>query len=391
MMREESRGADTAHPAFLKYASDGILFLSFLYISLRIFYDYRAGGNGWKQGDWLINNAAGPVRRGPFGSAIISISDTINLDPLFVVCTIQIALLAALFITFRLLVAEIRNPKVSILLVASPAIFTIFWAADPQGSVRKELIAFLAISLYALGAVRKNWLLLWLGAATFCVGALSHEAMVLFAPTFLALVFSSGLDKESATHALATIALIFCFSVFAFLFAIENSSATDTSKICAALVDKGLSDSICSGAISWLSYDSAYGFQAVISRLGVRSVGGFLISYAAALAPFIYIAWLNERKIIFGAFLILLALPFAPLYFVAVDWGRWMSFHIFSVTTILACAIAKDRLQIQRSPSDYYLLSLVGLGILISPSHTIGIVWGGVARRAASEFQRLLG
>ena len=117
MMREQSKADHTSVlPAFLKYASDGILLLGFLYVSLRVLYDYIAGGNSWKQGDWLINNAAGSIRRGPLGSFIISIDDLVDSNPLFVVSVIQIALLAVLFITFRLLVTKLHNPRISILL-----------------------------------------------------------------------------------------------------------------------------------------------------------------------------------------------------------------------------------------------------------------------------------
>lgn len=391
MMREEVRTADTSDRfLLLKYASDGFLFLSFLYVSLHVLNDYRAGGNGWKQGDWLINNAAGPIRRGPFGSAIISISDWLNLDPLAFVVIIQISLLALTFATFRILVTSMRNPMISIILIMSPAIFVVFWVADPQGSVRKELIAFAGISLYALGAVRANWVLLWLGVVIFLVSNLSHEAMVLFVPTFFAIILFSGLHKTSATHSIASVAVIVSFSIYALLFAMRHTRVDDIYPICAMLTERGLAESICSGAIRWLSYDTAYGFEAVSSRLGVRSLGGFLVAYFAALAPLVYIIWLSEKRMWGLMAVILLALPFVPLYPVAVDWGRWMSFHVFSATIVLACAISTNRFVLQRAPSHYYVWSLVTLGLLISPLHTIGGILGGVPRRIASNLMRLL-
>lgn len=393
MMREKTRETFTSNGlTLLRYASDGILLVSFTYISLRVFYDYQSGGNAWKQGDWLINNAGGLTRRGPFGSTIISISDLTSLSPLLLVSVFQIAFLAVLFLTFRRLALEIRNPKLSLVLISSPAIFTMFWVADPQGSVRKELIAFSGISLYALGLLREKWPLLWVGAAVFCLSTLSHEAMVLFTPMLVALFVLSRLQKTSAVraHALGAIAITLAFSSVALLFALRNSGTADISAICATLTDRGLSESICGGAIAWLSYDSAYGFQAVTSRLGVRSLGGFLVAYLAALAPLLYIVWLSEKRLVVGAALILSALPFAPLYVVAVDWGRWMSFHIFSATIFSVLAIRNGWLPIHRTPSDHHVFSLVALGALISPAHTIGIVWGGAARRAASEFWRLL-
>ncbi len=390
-MREQSMASNTSgRPSRFRTLADVFLSLSFTYISLRVVYDCLIGGNEWKQGDWLINNAAGLIRRGPFGSGIISISDVLGINLLLLVSVIQIALLAVLFIAYRLLITEIRNPKISLLFFASPAIFTVFWVADPQGSVRKELIVFAGVSIYALGALRSNYVLLWLGVVLYCVSTLSHEAMTLFAPTLLAIVYLCELHKDSVTQFAITIATILCFSIFAFFFAISNPGTEDINKICSALTDRGLDDSICSGAISWLSYDSAFAFERVISSLDAQSLGGFLISYVAALAPFSYLIWLSDRRVTSGILLVLLALPFVPLYFFAVDWGRWMSFHVFSINIVLACAIIKNRVEIQRAANDFCVLGLMTLAILISPSHTIGIIWGGAARRAASEFWRLL-
>lgn len=391
MKHQRERASDNSIPhTLLRRVSDVWLFFSFAYISHRVVLDYLRGGNPWKQGDWLINNAAGTVRRGPFGSAIISISDFVNLNPLLLVSAIQLALLAILFFAFRILLAEIRSANVVLLLAISSAIFTVFWAADPQGSVRKELIAFVAITIYANGALQKNWTLLWLGVALFCVATASHEAMVLFAPTFLAIAAFSGLHEESAIHSAGSIATVFCFSAFAFIFAIRFPIVEETTQICAALTARGLNDSICKGAIWWLSKDSAYSFEKVVSAISLRGRGGFLISYVAALAPFAYLIWLSKQRILMCILLILLALPFIPLYIVAVDWGRWMSFHVFSVTVVFACAIIMNRFEIQRSVNQYYVLSLVTLAVLIPPSHTIGGNWGGAVREAGSFFSRLV-
>ena len=391
-MKDGKHQATSASPSsiFLNYTTSAFLILSFLYISLGVFCDYRAGGNSWKQGDWLINNEAGNVRRGPFGSMILSASDFAGSNPLLIVSSIQIIFLAVLFISFRLLADQGRKSPITILILISPAIFTAFWVADPQGSVRKELLAFAGLSLSALAAVRENRLIFWLGVLTFCVSILAHEAMVLFTPTFFGIILVSRLHKTAIAHALSASLIVSLFSLFAFFYAISCSQAIDVIAICAPLIERGLDKEICGGAIKWMAYDSAYGFQAVISKINIRSLGGFLISYAAALAPFLYFIWIGRRSTGSGVILVLLALPFVPLYFIAVDWGRWMSFHIFSAAILLACAMAKDSFPIRRNPSNHHIFLLAIFAFFISPQHTIGIIWGGAVRRAALEFWRLL-
>lgn len=375
---------------FFKYSANTLFFISSVYISLRIIYDYLRGGDPWKQGDWLINNAAGPIRRGPFGSAIISVSDFLNLNPLLIVSIIQISFIIILYISFRKLVTKISNPKIYTILIFSSALFLIFWIADIQGSARKELIAYSSLTLFALGTLSEKKAILWLGVALFCIITISHEAMVLFAPTFLIIAILSDLHKALPNNFGFSIATIFYFSAFSLFLAIRNLQMEDTTEICAALVSRGLDESICGGAIRWLSHDSIYGFEQVISRLNPQSLRDFLISYVAALTPFFYLIWLSNRRALSGAALLLLALPYAPLYIFAVDWGRWISFHTFSCAIVFACAIIKGHIEIQRPVSNFCLLALVVLSILVSPKHTIGAVWGGAARRAISDFWSLL-
>lgn len=47
-----------------------------------LYATWQSGGHAWLQGDWLINLAGGPVRRGPFGEALRVVADTTGLSPL---------------------------------------------------------------------------------------------------------------------------------------------------------------------------------------------------------------------------------------------------------------------------------------------------------------------
>jgi hypothetical protein len=391
-MKDIKHHITSASPSsiFTYYATNAFLIISFIYISLNVYFDYRAGGNNWKQGDWLINNEAGNLRRGSFGSIILSASDIFVSSPLLIVSLIQIMFLAILFISFRLLADQGQKSPLTILILISPAIFTVFWVADPQGSVRKELLAFAGLSLSALAAVREIRLIFWLGVLTFCVSILAHEAMALFTPTFFGIILVSRMHKTAFSHALSASLIVSLISLFTFFYTIIYSQASDVMAICAPLVERGLHKEICGGAIKWTTYDIAYGFQQVTSRVNIWSFGGFLISYVAALAPFLYFIWIGQRSIANIVVLVLLALPFLPLYFIAVDWGRWMSFHIFSAAILLASAMAKDNFPIRRNPSNHHIFLLLIFAFLISPQHTIGIIWGGAVRRAATEFWWLL-
>ncbi|MBV1868965.1 MAG: hypothetical protein KUG69_13835 [Marinosulfonomonas sp.] len=370
----------------IRRATDAYLALSFLYISLRALWDYRSGGNSWKQGDWLINNAGGEIRRGHFGSAIINISDFFGSSPLFIVVFIQIFVLLILFISFRLLVTSVSNPSISVLLLISPAIFTVFWVADPQGSLRKELLSFAGLSLCALAAMRDRKSVFWLGVSFLCVSFIAHEGMIFFVPTFFGILLISNFHQIAPKHTFAASLVVLSFSIGSFLFAINNSRISDITPICAELLDRGLNNTICDGAIKWLAFDSVEGILRIINYIKTENISGVLFAYVVALAPFFYLVRISKEPVRSAIVLVLSALPFVLLFFIAYDWGRWISFYIFSLTILTACALGNRKIQISQNPPIAHIIILVTISFIIVPKHTIGVQWGGVFRRVVEDF-----
>ena len=126
-----------------------------LFIGYLIYQDYTLGGHEWKQGDWLINNMNGAVRRGIMGSAILWFSGVTSLDPILVITTLQ-GLLFGLCIILLSCAIERSNCRHTLwLLVLSPAFFVNFWAVDPDGALRKELIIYLAFSVLLFATTRE--------------------------------------------------------------------------------------------------------------------------------------------------------------------------------------------------------------------------------------------
>ena len=365
----------------VRYATDVFLVVSFVYISSEIVAEYQLGGQAFKQGDWLINNHGEYVRRGIFGSGILAASDSLGIGPLLLVCGLQIALFAVLYGCFRLIVHQADGPLFWILLILSPAMFAVFWVADSGGSARKELLAFTGLALSTLGALRQKMVLFWIGVAVFCLGFIGHEAMILFIPTFLAILFVSGLKARAKTQALAAAVLVLCAAAFSLGYTVKFFSVENTASVCAPLQQRGLEESICTGAIIWLGADSAIAEQVVRDQLTTPNVLGFVGTYIAALLPLMFLVWVRKGKIVHFLGLVLLGMPFLPLYFIAIDWGRWMSFHVFSASLILACVMAHYRGGSPKRGLERIAVLLAGLSLLISPLHTIGAAeWGALGR-----------
>lgn len=377
--------ADLSFVKTIHYLFFLIAAISFSFFSISVLNDYFVGGEPYKQGDWLINSENGPVRRALTGDLFIWISDATGLNLLLVVALAQILVAFFLYFLVAILVAG-DGTGALVLLALSSAFFIFFWTGDPQGAARKELITFTSMSAMAIAVNRRNSFLLILGAIIFPISVLAHEAMVLFLPV-LALVYALSFKEMRDWRAFhIAFALVVALSLVAFVLALINNDTPDFTMVCSPLVERGLSPELCTGAIRWLEGGVTDGVQSVFDRIGLRMVTDLSIGYAVALLPALYVA-LSSNDIRLA--LIVTILPgifFAPLFTFAVDYGRWISFHIFSIFFIFSILLRSHRLSIKRPLSPYAFLIFGIIGALLSHYHTRGLYWGGSVRRMASEF-----
>jgi hypothetical protein len=157
------------------------------YLLYQLFLDFSLGGNNWKQGDWLINELSGPIRRGLFGSALLRISDVIGLNPLLLLILFQAAIVTLIFAVVGVSAFKLGAPDKVVLLLLSPAFVMFFWFNDPQGSVRKEILAYLAFLPLIVAAIRGrgSLLALALSITAYAIAMAAHEANVFFLPFLL--------------------------------------------------------------------------------------------------------------------------------------------------------------------------------------------------------------
>lgn len=366
---------------------DGLFILSFLFICRRLYHEVTFGGTAYKQADWLINSIHTDVRRGPFGEALIHISDAVGLSPLIALALFKVFLLGILFVAFRGLVRQVEDPRIALLLAVSPAIFTLFWVASPVGALRKELLTFAGLSLAAGAAVQGNRVALVAGVVLLCTGFWAHEALVLFTPLFL--WFSWVALPPGKTRIIAPAAVCLC-ALFALVYALSHRHIPDPGVVCQPLLDRGLSARLCDGAIDWLGRDTDDISETFAKWATPSFVLGFAISYLFAMAPLIYVLSCTDRARLAISLAFAAVLPFLPLYGVAIDWGRWMSFHVFSISLGIAVALGVGKLVLTRPVRTDICLCFIVSALLISPHHVIGAIYGGFLLRTAEFFSRFV-
>lgn len=290
--------------------------------------------NPWKMGDWLINYQGGFVRRGIFGEIFYKLSSVTQINPGFFTFLAQVFFYAVfLYFSYQLLKKE-KAILPYLLLIISPFILS-FQINDLQGGARKEIIYFalLAWLVYCIKYKEDIESKTIVSLCLFPIIILGHEIFAVFLPYILICILShKNLSQKKFIYLALCIPSVITF-IFCLLFAgsLEHSLSISHSL-------NQASYPLHEGAIEWLGRSSQEGFQNVKSFIQEKN---FFIYYFINLV-LLSLAFIPIRKkLVFfkekKLFLLLLLISFLgtlPLFFVAVDWGRFIYIHLVSLFLI---------------------------------------------------------
>lgn len=333
-----------------KYAPYGI-WPFFAYFIFRYTVVIKNGGNSWATGDWLINYSAGPIRRGLTGEFIFILSSDL-FSLLWLAYAIQIAIYFAIFlIVFALYKAQDRTPF-WLLILFSPA-FLLFPFYDIQGGFRKEIMIFAVFSLFCLFYSKNNITSFKISiiSVAYTVSALSHELNSLTWPFFIYILYLSS-KKGLITPRTAIIfsVTLIAISAATLLFAsLHKGDAASVDKICLSLTGKNLHKSICDGAISWLKEDAQKATDIVKNSISEKSLWTPTLFFLA-IAPLFFTTWIRKESILL---IIISSITISPLFFVAIDYGRWIYILVFF---IFCLALSEDiRVRFSHNKAFFFL------------------------------------
>jgi len=300
---------------------------------------HQIGGNDWITGDWLINYESGFIRRGLSGSIILVASDSSNGNPIFVT-GIFLAILWFATCIAVLSIWKKSAPNFGRLAVLMSPGFLAFDIWDFQGGARKELIffAFLAIMLatHQRSHQHRFWRRVWI--STFALVPafliLMHEMLALFIPLLMVVFYllSQKYDAPASERFIfySTLSLTSFASVMAVV--LHPGTVVQGKIICESLTERGTTEFICPGAISWLGRTPA---EEIVSLQEYASSPFRLTMYAItvgmSLIPFLYFRSRRHGARISPYLLMSLATAaLIPLFAIGLDWGRWI--HLASAS-----------------------------------------------------------
>jgi len=367
--------------------------LSFFYVGVRLRGDFLNGGNAWKQGDWLINSTQHPIRRSFSGDILISISDWMGVSPLLVTVGFQSLILFFLAVTVGAVVFKNWNNTAFLAVILSPAFFPVFWAVDAQGSMRKEILAYASMSALVILALAPRFrrFFLLLSVILFSFATLSHEGMVFFAPVyiFLTLVLADN-DRITKTEFHLSSFVIVLVSIAAFTLAVLRHSVDDYLLVCSPLIERGVDDNICSGAIRWLERYFNQNNSVIMERISAGKLFKLALAYTLSFATILFFLW--HTKATRGTYIItsVIGVTFLPLYFLGIDWGRWLNFHFTSVFFIISIFLSLGLLKTRKEANMTSVFAISFLNLFWAVGHVNPIRQHGLLQEAFRALSSLV-
>lgn len=349
-MQELSLAKSNFRLTIEKYAPYGI-WPFFAYFIFHYTVVIKNGGNGWTTGDWLINYSAGPIRRGLIGEFILLLSSDL-FSLLWLTYTIQVAIYFAIFLIVLALYKTQDRTPFWLLILFSPA-FLLFPFYDIQGGFRKEIMIFAVFSLFCLFYSKNNITSLKISiiSVAYAVSTLSHELNSLTWPFFVYILYLSS-KKGLITPRTAIIfsVTLIAISTAVLLFAsLHKGDAASAEKICLSLTGKNIHKSICDGAISWLKEDAQKAIDIVENSISEKSLWTPALFFLA-IAPLFFTTWIRKESILL---IIISSTTISPLFFVAIDYGRWIYILVF---LIFCLALSEDvRVRFSHNKTFFFL------------------------------------
>ena len=322
---------------------------SLLFISLVVETGFRtswirSGGHAFQDGDWLINYSAGFIRRGLFGSLILSLhlSSQSTLYLLLIFQLLCYVILACALISF---LERQSYSWPSLAIVLSPAAF-MFIFLDQAGAFRKEIILYASLSLlyFVTTSKRNPQFYLIPSILLYVLGVFSWDGIAFLAPmvvvAFFALKDQNFISvKQKYFYSSIVILTSFLGLVVSVFF---KGGATEAEVICSGLrLNHGFSRQICdlgggNGAIVAIGWPTSKYINDTIHSFPAYFV--YLLFLALAMLPFYLFfgkPFLNRS---WKYFLLL-----TPLFILAIDYGRWIS--LFVICLILLSMIENQEIQ----------------------------------------------
>ena len=309
--------------------------------------------------DWLINYQGGFIRRGLPGEIFYQFHKLTNI-PLDLIVFISVSLLYIFFaVNFIKIISKIKLNFLNLLILFSPLSF-LYPVMEQKVSGRKDiillfLVILLTIFLEKVKFEHQKYVIIFF----VFISVFSHTGFVVFTPIFFLLFIISNF-KNSLSKIFKELIIISLFSIILLSLILFNSSIDNQSifKICES-IKSFLPNCGQDDYIETVNWSLKYALE-LNDKLWIKD--NYLIFYSLtflfANAPLIYAFYkskLNKKYsfILNPIFIfIFINLISFPIYFVGVDYGRYMHITYLSLVIFYFKALSTKFLVISEKFND---------------------------------------
>lgn len=329
-----------------------LIYFSFLIVIFNFFYFVKEQSLS-QYSDWLINYQGGFVRRGLIGEIFYQFHK-ISLVRLDVIVFLFVSFFYFIFYkNFLNLIEKLNVNFINLLIIFSPFSF-IYPVMEEKASGRKDIIylvflTYLCLYLKKFKFNYQKYLLIFLITITI----LSHTGFIFLIPFYITIFFLLNKNQKikillNELFIISSITILICF----FIFFNKNISDEGVSLICASVSKYVRPDCVDNGYISTLSWSLKYNLKLkndlwMTENYNLFYSIVFLIYFSPLLyvLNFSYLKKFQKFNILYLA-LILIFLTL-PLYYLGVDYGRYMHLTYFSLAIIYFFSL-KEKLIISK-------------------------------------------
>lgn len=287
--------------------------------------------------EMLISYSDGFTRRGLGGEVVLMLSAAFGGEPAFWSWGVLCVFGGVLVILCGRIFARLpeNQPELVVLVLAPWGL--LFLAYDYDSAFRKEMFGFIALAMILSGALAGSpkaalrWL--WGSAGAMVIAVLMHEANVLIGPSILMAAGLMAHAHPSARRIIAGVTIVTAVVCCALVLVFSQLEFPDPEILCAAAREP-----YCAGPFEYLDmpFEQARDFRS--AHVNMRKVFVYVFQFSLCLLAFLGFTLDGRRRWLWIAIGVQ-TLAILPLFYLAVDWGRWLHMISFSLSLVFCTGV----------------------------------------------------
>ena len=304
------------------------IYLIVLYL-FAVFFFFQKYNNyvEWTISEWLINYQGGFTRRGLIGEIVFQISKLSSLTIRETILTFQITTYLLYFYLLYKFLKDTNNNILFIFAIFSP-LFVIYPIAEVEVLGRKEIFIYvsflLVVNIFSIKNIQnRHYFYL---SIILMISCLIWEGFVIYISYFIfILILKNNLVLNKSFLTKLTISLIPLSISFYFVF-FHRLDENGLKMMCQSINE-------CYGAISYLNRSLSSNISEVTSKFQISFLIRYILVLIIGFFPLFLLiknSKLNYKQkfkndYFYLIFFIIIFTPSLIFYYIAQDWGRWVS------------------------------------------------------------------